>query len=71
MIMMLLGASSEVSRILFDNCEASFGELNPKRLTIKEKEIKFHDHCYKYASMEDISKHVVNYLNSKLKRSDI
>ena len=31
--MMLLGASSEVSRILFDNCEASFGELNPKRLT--------------------------------------
>ena len=42
-----------------------------KILTIKEKEIKFHDHCYKYASMEDISKHVVNYLNSKLKRSDI
>ena len=32
--MMLLGASSEVSRILFDNCEASFGELNPKRLIV-------------------------------------
>ena len=48
-----------------------YDNYNNKIMTIKDKEIKFHDHFYKYVSMEEISGYIVNYLNVKLKRSDI
>ena len=48
-----------------------YDNYNNKIMTIKDKEIKFHDHFYKYVSMEEISDYIVHYLNSKLKRSDI
>jgi ParB family transcriptional regulator, chromosome partitioning protein len=44
-----------------------YDNYNNKIMTIKDKEIKFHDHFYKYVSMEEISDYIVHYLNAKIK----
>ncbi len=48
-----------------------YDKYQNKIMTIKEKEIKFHDYFYKYVSMEEISDYIVDYLNAKLRHSDI
>jgi len=37
---------------------------NNKIITIKNREIKFHEHFDKYSSIDQISEHIMNYLNS-------
>ena len=37
---------------------------NNKIITIKNREIKFHEHFDKYSSIDEISEHIMDYLNS-------